>query len=97
GERAVVIVAIENAGSAVAGDKDVGPAVFVEVERGDAEAVVAVGFVDVSGLGDVLEGAVAAIVIKEIRAPRQAARAAHHRDAFPDAIGTLAGLGSGGE
>ena len=37
GEGSVVIVAVENAGGAVAGDVDVGPAVVVEVEGGDAE------------------------------------------------------------
>ena len=69
GEGSVVIVAVENAGRAVAGDEDVGPAVVVEVERGDAEGVVAVGLVDVGFGGDVFEGAVAAIVVKNVLRP----------------------------
>src|SRR5437588_8215527 len=39
GKGAVVIVAIQDAGRAVAGDIDIGPAVVVVIERGDAEGV----------------------------------------------------------
>ncbi len=37
GEGSIMIVAVENAGRAVAGDVNIGPAIFIEIERGDAE------------------------------------------------------------
>src|ERR1700730_98307 len=69
GKGAVAIVAVENAGGAVASDVDVRPAVFVEIERGNAESVVAIGLIDVRFLCKVFKGAVAAIVVEEIRSP----------------------------
>ena len=95
GESSIVIVVVENAGRAVAGDENVGPAVFVEIERGDAEGIVAVGAVDVRFGRNVFKRAVAAIVIENVLRPRQATRPAHHRNALPDAGRTLAGRGRG--
>src|SRR5580704_16807362 len=92
GEGAVAIVVVEHAGSAVAGDKNVRPTVFVKIQRGYTEGVVAIGLIDVGFLGDVFDGAVATIVVKEIRSPWQAARTAHDRHALPQAIGAFARL-----
>ena len=93
----VMIVAIKNAWRAVAGDEYVGPAILVEIERGDTERVMTVGTVDVGFGGDVFEGALALVVIQDIFRARQTARAAHHRDGFPDAGGALARSGRGRE
>ena len=78
-----MVVAVENAGSAVAGDIDVGPAVVVEIESGNAEGVMAVGSVDVGFRGDVLERAVAAVVIEDVLRAGKSAGAAHHWNPFP--------------
>src|SRR5205085_7848202 len=64
GECAIVVVVVENARGAVAGDVDVGPAIVVKVECRNAEGVVPVGLVNVRLDGDVLESAVAGIVIQ---------------------------------
>src|SRR5208282_6531585 len=97
GESAVAIVVVENAGRAVAGDENIGPAIVVVIQRGDAQGIVAVGFIDVGLCTDVLERAVTAVVIQNISCCGEPLRAAHHRDAFPDARGTLTGRGSGRE
>src|SRR5713226_4161437 len=51
----------------------------------------AVGSVDVSFRGDVLERAIAAVVIENILRAGESAGAAHHRHSFPHAGSTLAG------
>ena len=61
-----MVVAIKNAGGAVAGDENVGPSIFVEVERRDAESVVAVGAIDVCFVGDIFKCAIAAIVVQNV-------------------------------
>src|SRR5205823_12584408 len=81
----------------VAGDEDVGPSVLVEIERRDAEGVMAVGAVDMGFGGDVFKRAVTAVVVEDVLSPCQTARPAHDRNALPDAGGTFAGSGSGGE
>src|SRR5262249_18363471 len=88
-EGAVAIVVIKDAGRGIAGDKNVGPAVIVVVEGGDAEGVVAVGFFDVRFFGNVLKCAVAAIAVEDILRAGQALRAAHHRNTFPETIFTI--------
>ncbi len=50
-----MIVAVEDGGGGVAGDVDIGPAVFVVVKGGDGEAVVAVGVLDAAGFADVFK------------------------------------------
>src|SRR5205085_8414806 len=89
GESSVLIVVIQNAGGAVACDKNVGLAVVVVIERGNAEAVMAVGLIDFGFLRHVLERAVADVVIKNVFRPRQSSRPAHHRNALPYAGGAL--------
>jgi len=59
-ERAVVVVAIEEVGAVEVGDVEVWEAVVVEVGGGDGLAEG--DAVDAGGVGDVFEGAVAAIV-----------------------------------
>src|SRR5437016_2000929 len=88
GKGAVAIVAVQNAGSAVAGDVEIGPAVVVVIERGDAEGVVAGCVFDAAFLADVFKFSAAQVVIQDVARRLQAARAAHHRRAFPDATGT---------
>src|SRR5436309_14947521 len=55
GKGAVAVVAIEDARSAVAGDVDIGPAVVVVIEGGDAEGVVAGCVFDAAFLADVFK------------------------------------------
>src|SRR5579864_4049381 len=73
----VVIVAIENARGAVARDEDVRPAIFVEVERGNAECIMPIGLVDVRLRGRVFKGSIAAIVVESVLRAGQAAWTAH--------------------
>src|ERR1035438_7733627 len=97
GEGAVVVVVVENAGRAVAGNEDVGPAVLVEIDCGYAEGVVAVGVIDVGLGGDVFKRAIAAVVIEDVLRAGQSARAAHDGNAFPDAGRPLSGRRGGRE
>ena len=94
-EGAVAIVVIEDAWGGIAGDENVGPAVVVIVESGDAEGVMAVGLVDVRFSGDVFKGSIAAIAVEDIFCAGQALRSAHDRSAFPNAGGPLAWRGRG--
>src|SRR4029077_6316940 len=64
---------------------------------GNAEGVMAVGSVDVSFRGDVLERAVAAIVVENILRSGESAGAAHHGHSLPHAGRTLTGSGRGRE
>ena len=89
GERSIVVVAIENAGRAVAGDENVGPSIFVEVECRHAEGVVAFGAINVGFGGDVFKRAIAAIVIEDILRSGQTARPAHDGNPLPDASQTF--------
>src|SRR5262249_28948113 len=91
GKGSIVIVAIEDGGSAVAGDVDIGPAVFVEVQCGYAERVVTIGASDVRLGGDILEGSVATIVIEDVLRSGEPARTAHYRDTFPETGGSVSG------
>ena len=93
GEGAVVVVAVEDGGGGVAGDVEVGPAVVVVIQGGDGEAVVAGGFLDAGGFGDVFKVAVAEVVEEEVGGVGEAAWAAHDGGALPGAAGGLAGGG----
>ena len=93
-KSSIMIIAIQNAGSAVARDKNIRPPVFIEVERRDAERIVAVGAIDVRLCRDVFKCSIAAIVVKNIFRSGQSARPAHHRNALPDARRTLSRCGS---
>ena len=88
-----MIVVVEDGGGRVAGHVDVGPAVFVAVEGGDGEAVVAGGFGEAALDRDIFELAVAEVVIEHVRRPLEPARTAHDGHALPHAAGSLAGLG----
>ena len=90
GERSVVVIPIENAGRAVASDKDVGPAVFIEIECRNAESVVAVCAIDMRLRRDVFKRSIAAIVVEDVLRSGEAARPTHHRNTFPDAGRPLA-------
>ena len=65
-----MVVAVERARVRVVRDIDVDPAVAVEVERRDAEAVRAFRARDAGLLGDIVELAVAVVVIQEVPAAR---------------------------
>src|SRR5215469_351022 len=80
GERSIVIVVVKDRGRAVAGDENVGPAVFIEVERRYAKGVMAVRVIDVRFGRNIFEPSVAAIVVKDVLCAGQSARTAHHRD-----------------
>ena len=83
GERAVVIVAEEEAGRGIAGDVDVRPAVVIEIGRDRGHAVAALGFGDARRIADVRERAVAVVVVERDRPGGKSARAAVDRHALP--------------
>ena len=85
-------IVIQNAGRAVARDIDVRPTVIVVVESGDAQAIMAVRFLNAARFADIFELSSAQIVIENVRRRGQAARPAHHRRAFPNAQQTFAWL-----
>ena len=62
GESPVTIVVIKDARSAVTGNVDIGPTVFVVIESGGSEAVMTCSVVNVSRCAHVLEPAVANIM-----------------------------------
>src|SRR5437588_10438882 len=75
GKRSVVIVAVENAGRAVAGDINIGPAVFVEIEGGHAVGVI-IEDEDAGAGGSYIEERRTALRVRgKIPRPRQPARA----------------------
>src|SRR5581483_4870774 len=53
GESSIVVVAIENARRAVAGDVDVRPAVVIEIKRRDAEGIMSSSLLDARLLADI--------------------------------------------
>src|SRR5690349_20077115 len=71
GKGPVMVVAVQNAGRAVAGDVDIGPAVFIEIESRYAKRVVPVSLVDVSLGAQVLKTSVSAIVVEDVLRARQ--------------------------
>src|SRR5258708_18141035 len=89
GERAIMIVVIEDAGGAVASHKNIRPPVVVVVERGNAEAVMSVGLIDVRFRRYVFKH-LAEIVVQHIFCPRQPAWPAHNRNTLPNAGRPLA-------
>src|SRR3979411_2725819 len=95
GKGAVPIVVIEEARRGVATHVDIGPAVIVKVGGRRAHAVGtgrppilgheggeggAMRIADAGLFGDVLEGAVAAIPVQQVRASSESLRSARHRD-----------------
>src|SRR6266568_1267394 len=65
-ESSILLVVIENARGAVASHIKIGPAIVVIIESRDAEAVVAVRFLDLTGLTDIGESSAAEIVIEDV-------------------------------
>src|SRR5262249_13762452 len=92
-ECSVTLVLEKETGCHVTGDIDVRPAVVVEVRRRDAEPIAATRPQDAGFFGDIGEGSVAVVVIKNIVSKGQAAGAAHDGDFLPDAEVAFAGLG----
>ena len=82
GQRAVAVVAIERARARVVGDVEIDPAVVVEVEGADAEAVGAAGRRDPRGDGHVGERPAADVAIEHVLRAGQA-RAARTRRPGP--------------
>jgi len=89
----VVVVTVKNAGSAIARNENIGPAVFVEIQRGNAERVMPVGAIDMRLGSDVFERTVAFVVIKNILRARQTAAGRTSRETFPYTGGPLAWRG----
>src|SRR5579863_5670886 len=89
GECSVMVVAVENAGGAVACDVDVGPAVFIKIKGRNAQRIMSVCAFDVRLRGYVFECAIAFVVVENVLFARQPARAAHHGNAFPYTTCTL--------
>src|SRR5204863_6724860 len=63
-ERAVVIVAEEQAGRGVAGHVDVGPAVAVEIGCGDRQGIVGFDAENAGSLADIRECPIAIVVVE---------------------------------
>src|SRR5258708_6353811 len=110
-ERSVAVVMIEKAWLPVlaaqvkfvhlridmsVGEDEIGPAIIVKVECGNAEGIVSIGLIDVSLGGDILESPVTAILIQNILRARQTPWSAHHRHALPHAGTSLAWAWSSG-
>ena len=72
GERAVVIVAEQNARLRIDGDVDVGPAVVVEIVGDRGDRVARARLEDAGFFGDVGESAVAVVVIEDVGVAGQA-------------------------
>src|ERR1700752_3526922 len=64
-ERSVVIVAVKDAGCAIARNEDVRPAVFIKVQRRHTESIMPVGAVDVRFGRDIFEGTVTPVVVED--------------------------------
>src|SRR4051794_32217271 len=92
-----MIVAIKDGRGGVAGDVDVGPAVFVVIESGDGETVVTVGSLDTRGFADVFELSVTEIAEERVWGVGEPAGTAHDCDPLPHASRTCARLRGGGE
>src|SRR5260370_2144434 len=89
---AIFLVLIERAGGGIVSDRDVRPAVVVEISGEDTEAVSCSCFENAGFLADVGEGAVAVVVIEDVFAAVESGRAAGDHDAF---VETRARLGNG--
>ena len=94
-ERAIVVVAVQDRGGRIRCDVDVGPVVAGEIRGCRSHRVAARDTRDARRLGPILERAVAAIAEEQVGVGRQPFRATVHRQAFPQAVRTLAGLGRG--
>ena len=90
GERAVVVVAVEDTRGRVAGNVNIGPAVVIEVRRHRSKRVMARRLQDAGLLRHVGKRAVAVVVIQDVGRGGQAARPAIHRHALPVAVFSLA-------
>src|SRR5262249_51727722 len=91
GESAVLVVAKKNAGRGIAGDVEIGPAVFVQISGYGGKGVEIPYRADAGLLADVFESSVPAIVIEGCLSKRHAAGTAEDRHSFPFAIRSRAG------
>jgi hypothetical protein len=96
-ECAIAAVAVEEAGSLVARDTDVGPAVVVEVGGDYAEAETPAGGENAGFFGDIGERAVVVVAVEDIAGHWESARAAGDGHALPFAMLAAAGLRDLGE
>ena len=92
-EGAVLLILIERGGGGIVGDVDVGPAVVIEIGRGDTQTIGAWRFPDAGFLADVGERAVAIVVVQDVLAAAQAGRSAGDQQAL---VGAGAGFGRRG-
>ena len=92
-ERAVAAVAVEVVRRGVVGHEEIEPAVVVEVEEGDAEAVEAGGVGHARPRAHVGERAAAVVAEEVVALALQAARSAHHGLAAVFAVGRARGVG----
>src|SRR5262249_3995755 len=90
-ERAVVVVAEQNAGLGIDGDINVRPPIVVKVISHGGDGVARPRLEDARLLGNVSKGAVPIVVVEQVRAAGQPARATHYRQSFPLTVARLAG------
>jgi hypothetical protein len=81
-----MIVHKQETRSGIAGDKNIRPAIFVEISRDDCHPVAFSRFCDPSLLADVDKSTVAIVSIQRMYSSGQSDRATFHGDAFPVAI-----------
>src|SRR5689334_2118703 len=96
GKSAVTVIVVKNAGSAVAGDIDIRPAVVVVVQSRDAETIVARRMGKPGALGCIREPSTALIVVEHVTGRFEPARPAHDRSALPETGRVLARKGRRG-
>src|SRR5579863_67088 len=96
-KRPIMVVHEEQTGSGIAGDKNIRPAVFVEVGADRSHAIVSARLGYPGRLADVGECAVSIVAVQILPCERQSSRAALHRNASPIAVDVLSGLGHAGE
>ena len=90
-ERAVVFVVEQDAGLGIDRHIDIRPAIVIEIVGDGGDGIARAGLQDARLFRNIGERPVAVVVVEDVHAARQAARAAHHRDALPLAIAGLPG------
>src|SRR5690606_6672528 len=93
-DRAVPLIALQQARRRVAGNVQIGIAVVVEVRGDDAESVAVAAAVDPAGARNVGEAAVAFVVKQEVLRERQSPWSTDDRRALPLTEAARAGQGS---
>src|SRR5262249_7968572 len=82
-ERAVVVIAEQEAWRGITGDVDIGPAVVIEIRGHGSHHVATLGLGDSRRPAYIAESTVSIVVIECSNAGRQSSWSTHHRSALP--------------